>query len=52
MANIGRVGKAFLVGSGVVYPIQRGILKVASNVNSVNIKKTTKKKSPSRKSLK
>gem|GEM_PF-6318350 len=30
MAHIAKVGRAFLVGQGILYPVQKGILKVGS----------------------
>jgi hypothetical protein len=32
LAHIAKVGKVFLIGSGVAYPLQRGILKATPKV--------------------
>ncbi|OUR96607.1 hypothetical protein A9Q84_09685 [Halobacteriovorax marinus] len=44
LARIAKVGKAFLIGQGIVYPIQHGFLKVKGPLRSPEIKKIKIKK--------
>jgi hypothetical protein len=51
LAHVAKIGKAFLLGSGLVYPIQRGILKVSPSLKLAT-KVSSKKKAKARKRLK